>query len=113
MIKLTKMIKLTNILKETKVSPKSKFPPIITVIKDGYYITTDNMETNVLIDEDELKGSFPRLLVKGDIWRFIEIDEDGIPIYKCIKGEWLDEINAGWWSYDNAKEFFYKGVKEI
>jgi len=78
----------------------------IKVIKDCYYVNEDL--TNLgLVDKDEFENSFSHLLVKGDIWE--SIDDEGNfsdQMFKCIKGQWLDEENDGWWDYKGNECYF-------
>ena len=78
----------------------------IKVIENAYYVSED-LTSIGLVSEDEFNNSFTHVLVKGDVWE--KIDDKGnfnSQVFKCIEGEWVGEVNDGWWDYDGWEDYF-------
>jgi hypothetical protein len=78
----------------------------LKVIKNGYFVTGDVVDTG-LINQETFESSFVHFLWVGDVWVLKE-KLDGEDVFECIEGEWEGEFNEGWWKFDNdtIKEYF-------
>lgn len=78
----------------------------LRVIKDMFYVSEDLTSLGV-VSREELENSYTHLLVVGDVW--IETDDEfnsDEKLFTCVEGKWKDEINDGWWDYEDCKDYF-------
>jgi hypothetical protein len=77
----------------------------LRVTKDIYYVSEDMVSDGEYYTKEELFDGVSHMLVVGDVWEFMELDEYNEPSLKCVESEeWKDEWNEGWWSLENMLE---------
>ena len=89
-------------LEELEVGTKLK------VVKDIYYVSDGGSLDGEFMTKEELFNEVTHVLVEGEIWEVVEIDEFGTWL-ECKEGKWQGESNDGWF---DVEDMINKGVFE-